>query len=135
MNTSTKHSSSIHTKRDNGVAIFEDSPIRFNKALLYRIGLPSNIAIPLALFGGSLRKELDSYSIRTKRAIVLNSSYILNMSCFPSNAATLGLVLFKPLVGYFELKMHYEKSQQRFFRRLFLPIRPSFQDGGVRFFG
>ena len=34
----------------NGVAVFEDSPIRYNSALLYRIGLPSNTATPLALF-------------------------------------------------------------------------------------
>ena len=35
--------------------------------------------------------------------------------------------------GYFELKIFYGKSQQRFTHRLFLPIRPSFQPSGIRF--
>ena len=32
------------TKRAHGVAVFEGSPIRNNKVMLYRIGLPSNTA-------------------------------------------------------------------------------------------
>ena len=34
----------------NGVAVFEENPIRYNKALLCRIRLRSNTAIHLALF-------------------------------------------------------------------------------------
>ena len=45
-------------KRANRVAVFESSPIRFNSALLYQIGLPSNTATSLALFGGSFRIKL-----------------------------------------------------------------------------
>ena len=36
-------------KRANRVAVFESSPIRYNSALLYKIGLPSNTATSLAL--------------------------------------------------------------------------------------
>ena len=51
-------------------------------ALLYQIGLPSNTATPLALFGGSLRIKLHSSSIRTNRAIVLKGSCIRSITCF-----------------------------------------------------
>ena len=36
--------------RANGVAVFDGSPILYNNSLLYRLGLPSNTATPLALF-------------------------------------------------------------------------------------
>ena len=58
-------------------------------ALLCRIGQPSNTATSLALFGGRLRIEAHSSSIRTNRTIVLKSSCIRSMTCFPPNRATL----------------------------------------------
>ena len=51
--------------------------------MLYQIGLYYNRAIPLAVFGGSLRKELHSSSIRTNKFIVLTDSSIQGMVCFP----------------------------------------------------
>ena len=78
------HSNSIRTKRANGVAVFEGNPNRYNKELLYRIGLPSNTATPLALFGGCLRIELDSKSFRTNRAIMMNGRLILEYDMFSS---------------------------------------------------
>ena len=44
-----------------------------NGALLYRKGLSSNTANPLAVIGGSLRIELRS---STNRAVMLKSSFI-----------------------------------------------------------
>ena len=58
--------------------------------MLYRIGLPSNRATPLALIGGSLQIELQ---IRTNRAIVLENSCIWSTTWFPPKRAILGLVI------------------------------------------
>ena len=58
-------------------------------ALLYRIGLPSDTATTLALFGGSLRIELHSSSFHMNRAIMLKKSCIRSMTCFSTNRATL----------------------------------------------
>ena len=63
-------------------------------SLLYRIGLRSTTATPLALFGGGLRIELHSSSVRTNRANVQESSCICGTTCFPPNKATLSLVIF-----------------------------------------
>ena len=60
-------------------------------ALLYRIGLPSTTATPLALFGGSLRTELHSSSICTNRAIMPNSRCIRSIM-FSSEQSYSGLV-------------------------------------------
>ena len=62
---------------------------RGKHAMLYRIGLPSNASTLLALFGGSLRTELHSSSMRSNGAIMLKSSCIWSMTCFPPNRATL----------------------------------------------
>ena len=43
--------------------------------------------------GESLRMELHSSSVRTKRANVLESSCIRSITCFPPNRATLSLVI------------------------------------------
>ena len=43
----------------------------------------------LALFGGNLRIEPHNSSIRTNRAIMLKSSCIRGMTCFPPNRASL----------------------------------------------
>ena len=52
--------------------------MQLKRAVLYRIGLPSNTATPLALalFGGSLRIELHSSSIHTNRATMLRSTVL-----------------------------------------------------------
>ena len=77
--------------------MFEGSRNRYNRELLYRIGLPSNTATPLALFGGCLRIELDSKSIRTNRAIVMNGKLILEYDMF-SSMQGLGVVVAINLV-------------------------------------
>ena len=87
----------LPSNRTNSVAVFEGSPFRYNSALLYRIGLPSNTATPLVLFGGSLRIklriEIHSSSIRTNRAIVLKSNCIRSTTYFPLNRASLSMVI------------------------------------------
>ena len=57
--------------------------------------LPSNTATPLALFGESLRTELNCSPIPTNTAIVLKSSLIWSMTYFPPNIATQGLVILQ----------------------------------------
>ena len=58
-----------------------------HKALLYRIGLSSNTATPLALFGGSFLINLHSGAVRTNRATGLKRGCIWSMTCFPPNRA------------------------------------------------
>ena len=77
--------------RANGVVVFqgspirynrEGSPIRYNRELLYRIGLSSNTATLLALFGGSVRiEELFSYEKSYRPEELL----YLKMTRFPPN--------------------------------------------------
>ena len=47
-----------------------------------------------ALFGGILRIELHSSSIRMNRVIVLKNSCILTITCFPPNRVVVVALLF-----------------------------------------
>ena len=70
------------------------------------MGLLSNTATKLALFGESLRVQLHSSSIRTNRAIMLRIRSIRSMTCFSLNKATLlwGFLITEEVKIYSELQ-------------------------------
>ena len=121
-NTEALFVRSICTNRANAVVVFEGSLIRYIRAMLYRIGLPSNTATPLALFGGSLQIELHSNSITTNRAIVLKSSCTRSITYFSSNRATLALMI----IDYIEAaKSTCYRPTGWYFRVVYLMLSPS----------